>query len=230
MKWTHQRQPRGRYPVAFFLSPRGEVVPFTGDGYRLGALCPGGPALLDAVSGPRNGHWTATHFKFAVPDGWGFASILPDWDSGRLFPGSTWEECLSTFGQHFPDRVVSPTSFRAVVAQLRWDCADRLTAADASREAIEDSASDDTEILTITYGSPTRREANEGYWDAPILVTLPTGEQVRVVDSNPNWNDRGGRVAILDRTHCSGYHGGTYTVVLSAPKGAVATRPFAVEV
>jgi len=78
----------------------------------------------------------------------------------------------------------------------------------------------------VVFGSPTHRDARNGYWSAPKSAKTSDGREVVIRPSakengDPNWKKpvvvapEGAKIISVE--HLPGYHGGSYQIEVAVP-------------
>jgi hypothetical protein len=222
--WTKKLGHRDRLPWALIIQD-GQVHPFTGQ--DIPGLC-----SVTWQSYIKNGKWSSTTYRMAIPDsarlitgheGWGTGTFLEGLQS-ELHPCppiERWVDLANALGVGIPEAQRFLRGYRPEEAAR----IDEVEAAIASMMAAEDRLDGDVEDITITFGAPTRRQMEAGYWEAPVLVLLDGQEVGRVT---PGGEPSGwlsplaqGRVTVLSVTKSDGYNGGYFSLRLKVPRVAM---------
>lgn len=117
---------------------------------------------------------------------------------------------------------VTLTEAQRFLREWRPKAAAALDAVEAALEAVDTASEEGAEIVSISFGGPTRRQREAGFWSWPVRVLLDGQEVGRVVaDENGRWV-ASGQVKILAVEHAAGYHGGCVSMRLAVPAGAKA--------
>jgi hypothetical protein len=202
---------RGRRP--WLLLVRGdEVRAFDG------ADIPGWCAVAHSQY-TRNGKWSGTTFTLAIADG---VTALPGrngWEEGTFREGlgaQSWLDCANKLGVSVPAAQAFLRAWRPKAADWYDSAAERLA-------AIDDIADGGANTITISFGSPTRRMRDEGFWDWPVVVSSSVGEIARFIpDQYRVEGTRVGDCIVQQHIHSSGHGGGYVSLTLVVPDGATA--------
>jgi hypothetical protein len=196
--YTDGRLPGGRYPV-LYLARAGEAVRFAG-------LAVPGWCAITGQDYKKAGQWSSTTYRLLLAPGvralelvsplhneWGHD--LPSWGAVA--------ECLG-----LPVEVA-----RGIVRTHFRTTAERLDAVEAFAAKASEAV---TETVTVSFGSPTRRQIQEGYWSLPKSAKTSDGRTVTVAPGPSGWGSptvvepEGARV--VDSRHTPGMNGGYWTV------------------
>jgi len=225
--WTKKLGHRDRLPWALIVC-RGEVHPFSGA--DIPGLC-----SVTSQSYIKNGKWSSTTYRLVLSDsarlitgheGWGTGLFLEGLQSALhpCPPIERWVDLANALGVGISEAKRFLRDYRPEEAAR----IDEVEAALASMMEAEDRLDGDVEDITTTFGTPTRRQMEAGYWEAPVLVLLDGQEVGRVT---PGGEPSGwlspvaqGRVTVLSATHTDGYHGGYISLRIQVPAGASARK------
>lgn len=221
--------PQGASPLGPHHPGRpGPPLPFTGQ--DIPGLC-----SVTWQSYIKNGKWSSTTYRFTLSDSARLITGHEGWGTGTFLEGlqaelhpcppiERWMDLANALGVSLPEAQRFLRDYRPEEAAR----IDEVEAALASMMEAEDRLDRDVEDITITFGAPTRRQMETGYWEAPVLVLLDGQEVGRVT---PGGEPSGwltpvaqGRVAVLSATHTDGHHGGYISLRLQVPAGARAMK------
>jgi hypothetical protein len=204
-KYNDGKQPGGRRP-RLYLARGTEVVRF--DGQAIPGFC--------AISKERyepNGKWSNTTYELLLSPG-----VRPLYFLSPLH--GIWGEEFATWGQVAAALALPVDVAREIVRAEYPKTAARLDEVERFFSA-EEKEGHDVETVIVSFGAPTRREMNDGYWDKPKSATTSDGRQVTVAPGPGWWADpvviepEGAR--IISSRHTPGMHGGYWAVEVAVP-------------
>jgi hypothetical protein len=207
---------------AWLLLIKGERVEvFTGSDVA-------GVVSIITSSFKKDGKWSKTTYRLGLFPGVRAISGMDGWETGKFIEGlrtavsavkvETWSDVGSALG-------VSVPAAMAFLRTWRPKAAEELDEVDAKLTALEDATGDaacEVETVTVSFGAPTRRMREEGYWTSPKSIPGVEGE-VELVDTAGGWTLGNVRVTgcagqVLSVTHSSGQGGGYVAVVVAVAK------------
>jgi hypothetical protein len=225
--WKKQLGHRGRLPWAIVIH-NGIIYPFTG--VDIPWVC-----TITGQTYEKKGRWSITTYHLALPNSARFIAGHEGWGTGLFLEGlqsalpdhppvERWADLANALGVTLPEAQKFLRGFRPEEAARL----DLVEAAVASLVEAEDNLDGDVEDLTLTFGAPTRRQMEAGYWEAPVVVLLDDEEVGRVTPggSSMSWATpvTQGRVTVLSATPSDGTHGGYVSLRLRVPAGARAKK------
>lgn len=183
-----------------------------------------GVAVIVGSDYKKAGVWSGTTFRIQLAPG--VNSI-----SGHFgFETNTFREGLAdaTFQKHC-DRWVDVANALGVTLCVAQDFlrawlpkeASHFDSIEANLQGLDDVTPCGSTTLSISYGSPTNRMRDEGFWSWPVLILDSEGREVGRVDPEgiPT-----GNVKVLSREKANGFHGGTISLLLAVPEGSQAVH------
>ncbi|MBI4356494.1 MAG: hypothetical protein HY559_01255 [Gammaproteobacteria bacterium] len=193
----------GRTPKLFLVLSNGNIVKFQGENI---------PGILVVKSSKyqKNGKWSNTTYQLEIADGVGVWEATSQMHQGYWDAIASWEEAQAHViaqGGHF----VSVEEVKRVVLATWEKAAARF---DTTAEALAKMTVAPTEPKSFTFGSPTNRAIENGYWESP---KEHDGVSFKLVDPTKGWTtgnviaDKPG-IVVTNVTHRSGMHGGYYTI------------------
>src|SRR5690606_30817375 len=96
---------------------------------------------------------------------------IQGWETGTFLEGAgieNWNDAANYYG-------VSVAEARRFLAANYPKSTAELNRREAELEALAAASGEEPERIVISFGSPTNRLRAEGFWDWPIVATLPDG-------------------------------------------------------
>lgn len=218
LEWSNQIGSRGRKP--WLLLIKGETIyVFTGENI------PGVVAIV-GNSYCKNGRWSENTFRLSIAEGVRTISGRAGWETGTFLEGlaavthqptNRWVDVSNALG-------VSMSKTREWLLDNYPKAASKLDAIEDAIAAIDEAEPEGAETITVSFGSPTRRYRDMGFWDWPIVCTLPDGSVYTIKPEN-GWSSaisNSDRVKILSIEKTAGHGGGYVSVRLACPDGSKA--------
>lgn len=207
--WNNKPKSRGRKPSAIIINADGAVSEFRESGVI-------GQYHVSETEYEKAGKWSNSTYRITLGSGVRFYSWVPDFGTGKSFPeANTWEDVYREIFQN----VGLPIERESLVACMRA-MRPKFAARIDESESILLSLGKEPELVKISFGSPTNRQIDAGFWTRSEVtqdgVTIQkdceywnyaTLATVRVVDP-PN-----ARVLRVETER--GYHGGYVTVTVA---------------
>ena len=218
-KWSDRIGSRSRSAWLLLVTPDGKVREFTG------VNIPGVVAVV-GTDYEKAGKWSHTTYRLELAPGVRPIAGRDGWETGRFVEGLRDAVCFGRPVDRWVDvanalGVTVPEAMR-FLREWRPKAAEALDAVEEAIEAVDTAADDGAEIVSISFGGPTRRQREAGFWSWPVRVLLDGQEVGRVAkDENGRWV-ASGRVEILAKEHTSGHGGGYVSMRLAVPAGAEA--------
>lgn len=201
--------PAGRTP-RLYLARGGEVRKFAS------VNIPGFCAVVTAVYKP-NGKWSNTTYQLELVPG-----VRPLYFLSPMH--GTWGDSLGSWGEVAETLGLPVDVAQAIVRKEYPRTAERLDELEIFALAVE-AEGFETEVVVISFGSPTNRAIREGYWGKPKSGKTSDGRIVTVEpgpnDLFPDWNNpraiepEGAK--ILSSRSSPGMHGGHRTIEVAVP-------------
>lgn len=202
---------RRRRPWAILIGPGDELELFAGESI------PGKVAVV-GCDYEKNGVWSHSTYRLAVADGVRFLAGHFGFETGTFLEGlraatrkptDRWHEVANALGVSLP---VAQNFLRAWLPKE----ARRLDQVEADLASLDEASPTGATTVAITYGSPTRAARERGFWEWPVRVLDPDGEEVGRVSPE---GVPSGQVKVLKREVLSGYGGGYVSLLLAVPEG-----------
>lgn len=220
--WSDKMGHRGRKPWCLLVQG-GEIREFTGESI---------PGLVAVVgtSRSKNGKWSATTYRLELAGGVRAIGGLDGWETGRFAEGlraaasfqrpiDRWLDVAEALG-------TSVTEAMRFLRAWRPRAAEALDAVDAALEAVENEGDCDVATFSASFGSPTRRQRDAGFWTAPHPIQGVGGVFVALRSPERGWEEGnvfltdGGQELmgeVLGVERASGHGGGYVTVKVALP-------------
>lgn len=231
MTWSNGRGSRGRMPwLLFVLQGEDKVLVFEEKNIP-------GVVAIRGSDYTKNGKWSHDTYRLVVADGVRAISGRSGWETGLFAEGigdavgkptpDTWPAMAECLGVSVPAAMSFLRAWKPGAAQK----IDQVEATLAALEEAEEEAAEenDTQIVTVSFGSPSNRGAREGYWEMP--KSIPGYEaEIRLIDPAEGWGEKNITVVgiagtVLSVTHSAGYHGGYYAVRVAIMPGTKSEIP-----
>jgi len=175
----------------------------------------------------KNGKWSHTAYVLEVAPGVRTIAGHDGWEDGTFREGlaaatgkstSRWTDFASALG-------ISLDAAQDWLRGWRPKAASHYDDVEAALGLVDEISPDGAEEISVSFGAPTRRSREEGFWDWPIVVTGSDGAVVAVL-SPAEYEVLGqhGDMSVLECSHTSGHGGGYISVRLAIPAGARAAH------
>jgi len=223
IEWSDKRGPRGRYPWLLFVDRNGTVHWFRG--YSIPGI-----AAVVGHDYEKAGIWSGSTYRLEVAPGVRAIAGRDGWETGSFREGlaraagrahcDRWVDVADALG-------VTISEAQAFLRDFAPSEAVELDQVEADLETVDGAAGPDgAEIVAVSFGGPTNRQIDAGYWASPVVVRDATGREVARVYPDPEvgW-DRPvpeGQVRVLASERSRGYHGGYVSLRLAVPAGCSA--------
>jgi hypothetical protein len=197
-------RPGGRRP-RLYLAKGGQVQRFNGKDI------PGFCVITSEVYS-KEGKWSNTTYVLDLAPG-----VRPIYFLSPLH--GTWGEHFESWGAVAEFLGLPIEVARQVVRDEYPRTAERLDQVEQFALEVE-ALGNTTETVIISFGSPTRRQAADGFWERPKSATTSDGRRVTVAP-DPSWEaptvvePHGARV--ISVRHKPGMHGGYWTIEVAVP-------------
>jgi hypothetical protein len=206
-KYNDGKQPGGRRP-RLYLARGTDVVRF--DGQPIPGFC-----TIQRERHEPNGKWSNTTYELLLAPG-----VRPLYFLSPLH--GIWGEEFATWGQVAAALGLPVDKAREIVLAEYPKTAARLD--DVERFATEaEQNGHAVETVIVSFGAPTRREMDAGYWDKPKSAVTSDGRKVTIAPGPaPRWwaepivvEPEGAR--IISSRHTPGMHGGYWGIEVAVP-------------
>lgn len=224
MTWSNEMGSRGR--KAWMLVIKEEnVTTFAGDSIP-------GMIVVRGTDYRKNGKWSHTTYRLELAPGVRAVSGRDGWETGKFVEGlrsavsgsgpiDTWADVANALGVSVPSAMKFLRDWRPKAAEALDEVDAKLTALDEAADAAEAKA--DTETVVVSFGSPTRRQREAGFWQSPKGIPGHAAE-IRLIDTSKGWEATNiaihGMVGtVISATHSSGHGGGYVSVTVAVVPG-----------
>ena len=209
--YSDKLAPRRRRPWAIIIGPGDEIELFTGESI---------PRKVAVVGCDytKNGVWSHSTYRLEVAPGVRFLSGHFGFETGTFTEGlraatgkptDRWHEVANALGVSLPVAQEFLRGWLPVAAQ-------KLDQVEADLASLDEASPTGAATISITYGSPTRAARERGFWEWPVRILDPDGEEVGRVSPE---GVASGEVKVLKREVSSGYGGGYVSLLLAVPEG-----------
>jgi hypothetical protein len=172
------------------------------------------------------GKWSHTTYRLELAPGVRAIAGKDGWETGRFVEGlrdavrfgrpiDRWIDVANALG-------VTIQEAMRFLREWRPKAAEALDRVEEAIEAVDTVADEGAEIVSISFGGPTRRQREAGFWDWPVRVLLDGQEIGRVVRDERLYWVAFGQVKVLAVESSSGHGGGYVSMRLAVPAGAKA--------
>jgi hypothetical protein len=212
--WQKQMDHRGRHPWAVIVCD-GVVYPF------MGADIPGICTVTERSA--EGDDQSNTTYRLTIPDTARFVSGHVGQEVDGFSEGLQW--AFHSYGPAEKEAILVDVLGAALPEARRFfRGVHPQEAAHLDKVEVGDDLGGDTEEVTFSFGGPTRRQLNAGYWDAPVVVLLGNEEVGQVTPGRGlvGWvvPISYGRTLVLSAIHSVGRNGGYFSFRMRVPKGA----------
>lgn len=226
IEWSDGIGSRGRW--SFLLLIKGdEIIAFSGETIS-------GVVVVRGTDYTKNGKWSHTTYRLQLADGVRHIAGRSGWETGRFVEGlgsavgcatpDTWADTAKALGVSVPSAMEFLRSWRPKAAK-------KLDEVEQSLAELEEVSKNETdsEIVTVSFGSPSNRSIRDGYWESPKAIPGYEAE-IRLTDPSGGWNEGNIEVVgisgtVLSVKHGSGMHGGYYAVSVAVIPGTETEIP-----
>lgn len=226
IEWNDGLGSRSRSPWLLLIKGE-EIVAFTGETIP-------GFVVVRGTNYKKNGKWSNTTYRLTLADGVREISGRAGWESGLFVEGlgratsnstpDTWTDLAKCLGVSVPAAMKFIRGWKSGTAKAMDETEAALVVLEESTEA-----DDDTEKVTVSFGSPTNRSIRNGFWESP--KSIPGYEaEIRLVDPSEGWSKENIEVVgisgtVLSAESSSGMHGGYRAVTVAVIPGTETEIP-----
>jgi len=222
--WSDRQASRDR--KAWMILRRGGKL------HRFGGQDIPGLVVIVHQTSVAEGKWSHTTYTLALSAGTSYLSGHLGWDDGTFLEGlrkvvggpdiTDWGLLATALG-------VSVTEAKSFLQVFRPKEAEHLDAVEASLMELEAVENHEGNVVSITFGAPTNKCAERGFWTWPITAELD-GQVIGRLVRQPSqrcagsgrsgeWAVESGPLTIIETSTSSGYHGGWETIRMACPVG-----------
>lgn len=208
-KYNDGLESGGRHP-RLYLVKNGKVEKFVGQ--NISDFC-----AVAAEQYKKNGKWSNTTYSLELAPG-----VRPLYFISPLH--GVWGDNFTSWGEVMESLGLSIEVVQGLIRAEYPTAAERFDKLDEFTLAIE-VAGVTTEIVIISFGSPTNRAISEGYWESPKSSKTSDGQAVTIApfrgDGDNDWyhpvviEPEGS--SILSAKHSPGMHGGYWAIEVIVP-------------
>lgn len=206
VNYNDGRLPGGRRP-RLYLARGGQVLKFTGENIP-------GHCAITMAQYEQNGKWSNTTYRIELAPGVRALEFLSPMHG-------TWGDDCPSWGAVVERLGLPIEAAQALVRAEYPSTAKRLDALEAFAAECE-AADAQVETVIVSFGSPTNRQMEAGYWAAPKSAVTADGRTVTVrPHPEKGWGEAevlepaGARV--ISSKHSPGMHGGCWSVEVAVP-------------
>ena len=202
---------RSRSSWAIIVGPGDELELFTGKSI------PGKVAIV-GEDYKKAGKWSHSTYRLVLAEGIQFISGHMGWETGTFveglasatgMPADRWHEVANALGVSLP---VAQEFLRG----WRPKAAEKLDQIEADLASLDETSSTGAVTISITYGAPTQKLREQGFWEWPVRILNGDGREVGRVSPE---GEASGEVRVLKRQEASGHGGGYVSLMLAVPEG-----------
>jgi len=173
------------------------------------------------------GKWSHSTYRLVLSPGVRAISGRMGWETGSFREGladatgrahcDRWADVADALG-------VTLSEAQTFLREWLPEEAEELDQIEADLETVDEAAGPDgAKIVAISFGGPTNRQIEAGYWNWPVIVRDSTGQEVGWVVPDPElgWIQPivRGNVRVLVSERARGYPGGYVSLRLAVPAG-----------
>lgn len=217
--WSNEMGHRGRAAWLLLVDRDGLVHAFSGE--SIPTVC-----VVRNRDFSKCGKWSHTTYLLQLASGVRALAGRDGWETGRFDEGlacvaqvpviDTWAACANALG-------VTVQEAKRFLREWRPKAAERLDSIEAELVALEESdesaGGDGVEKITISFGSPTRKQREAGFWTAPKWVA--PGVWATLVDPQRDWEADNVAICgcvegkVIDAVHMRGFGGGSRSLTIA---------------
>lgn len=211
--WNDGMRSRRRRPHLILVAPAGDrMISFAGKSI------PGVCAVVGADY-EKCGKWSNNTYRIELAPGWRHFSIVEGWETGTFreaIGADRWVDGANYFGVALP-------VFQEFLRREYPEAAEHYDSVEEALAGIPEEC-DGTQVA-ITFGGPTNRQREAGFWTWPIQVMAQGRIIAWLVPENDSRAfrveqvDMAMPVRVVDVVRQPGHHGGYATVKVVAPDG-----------
>lgn len=209
--WKDKMAPRRRRAWAIVVGPGDEIELFSGD------TIPGKVAVVGRDY-KKCGIWSHHIYRLEIAEGVRFIPGHMGFETGTFVeglrdatgkPADRWHEVAEALGVTLP---VAQEFLRAWLPET----AKRLDQVEADLASIDEASPVGAAVISVSYGGPTRKQRECGFWEWPVRILDEDGEEVGRVSPG---GEPSGDVKVLKWNRIAGHGGGYVSMQLAVPEG-----------
>ncbi len=209
--WKDKMAPRRRRPWAIIIGPGDELELFSG------TSVPGKVAVV-GCDYTKNGVWSHSTYRLEVAPGVRFLSGHFGFETGTFTEGlraatrkptDRWHEVANALGVSLP---VAQEFLRGWLPKA----AEKLDQIEADLASLDEASPVGAAVISVSYGGPTRKQRECGFWEWPVRILDEDGEEVGRVSPG---GEPSGDVKVLKWNRIAGHGGGYVSMQLAVPEG-----------
>lgn len=220
--WSDKQGARDRAAWLLLVDSNGTVHRFLGDSI---------PEIVTIIGSDykKDGKWSHTTYRLelgpkvrpiAGRNGWETGRFVEGLESAVSFnkPIDRWIDVANALG-------TTINNAQQFLREWRPKAAAALDEVEENLAAMAEATDDDFEVIAISFGAPTRRQRNEGYWDLPVVVKSENGEEIgRLERRDGEYVPSSEQIKLLALEEISGPGGGYVSMRIVVPAGATASH------
>lgn len=188
-----------------------------------GANVPG-VAAIKGSDYEKSGKWSHTTYRLILANGVQAHPLRAGWETGTFreaIGADTWIEAANWLNVSIP-------SVQGFLREWAPKTACHYDEVDASLIELDEAECETggIDVITISFGSPTSRERENGYWDLPVIVLDDRQQVIDTLSPSGDYMPSNERVKLLDKIRTSGHGGGYISLRLAVPAGSTAKHGY----
>ncbi|BFT94992.1 MAG: hypothetical protein MNSN_01920 [Minisyncoccus archaeiphilus] len=210
MEYNNGLQSGGRTPRLYLLKGS-NFIKFAGQSIE-------GYSSVITEKYQKNGKWSNTTYQLELFPGVRALEMLSPLHG-------IWGEWFLSWGDACERLCLPIESVQEIIRTEYPSTVRRLDKIEDFAMKLEEASSVESEIVIVSFGTPTNRSIREGYWEQEKSSQTSDGQPVVIVPAKgefgPDWNNpsvlspEGSRV--VSSVHKPGMHGGYWTVEVMVP-------------
>lgn len=195
-----------RTPRLYLVKGTGEPVLFNGE--NIPGVC-----AIAAQKYTKNGKWSNTDYSLLLA-----AGVRPLYFVSPLH--GVWGDDLASWGEVAEKLALPMGQAQAIVRREYPPTAERLDAVEAFAVAQEEQGLE-AETVVISFGGPTRRQRDEGFWSLPKSGRTSDGRTVTIEPVDGDWYHPVATApegaTVMSSEYTPGMGGGYHSVTVMVP-------------
>lgn len=207
---------RSRSSWAIIVGPGDELELFTGKSI------PGKVAIV-GEDYKKAGKWSHSTYRLVLAEGIQFISGHMGWETGTFveglasatgMPADRWHEVANALNVSLP-------VLQEFLRGWRPKAAEKLDQIEEDLASLDETSDSGATTVSISYGAPTQKLREQGFWEWPVRILNRDREEVGRVSPE---GEAFGEVKVLKRQESSGYGGGYVSLMLAVPENCQAVH------